>query len=138
MPDAPFQTCPTCGTPKVDGSHALVIYFANERERDDLATIIKAELPNATPYPVRSDSEFWQGYADKLLGQNNRLRAVVAEWLPIVQRQLDGLLIAAEAQDGAKSLYESAAWKAATERVDRMRTALDQSSVSEQPPEPES
>ncbi len=61
---------------------------------------------------------------DRLKAMNAELVGVVTEWLPIVQRQLDGLLTAAAAQDGAKSLFTSRAWKTANERVDRARAAL--------------
>jgi len=53
-----------------------------------------------------------------------KLVAILKEWLPIVQRQLDGLLLAAEKQGGARSLYGSDAWKTASARVDRMRAAI--------------
>ncbi|KKN33998.1 hypothetical protein LCGC14_0798110 [marine sediment metagenome] len=54
MPDAPFQTCPTCGTPKIERSHALVLYFRNDADREEFAAVVKAEMPNATVYPVGS------------------------------------------------------------------------------------
>ena len=49
---------------------------------------------------------------------------VLNGWSPIVQRHLDGLLMMVEAQDGAKGLFESAAWKAANKRVEDMQSAI--------------
>ena len=57
MADAPFHTCPTCGTPKIEGSHALVLYFRNDTDREEFAAVVKAEMPTATAYPVPSSAD---------------------------------------------------------------------------------
>ncbi len=67
------------------------------------------------------DTQFWRERTDKLLTDNEKLRASITEWLPIIQGQLDNLLRSAKAQDEARSLFLSTA----NARVDRMRAALE-------------
>ena len=65
---------------------------------------------------------------EQLRAANAELVEAAQPFLPILPRQLNGLLEAAEVQDGAKSLFESVAWKTATERVERLRAALARTS----------
>jgi len=48
----PFTECPTCGTPHVDESHSLILYFPDKTERDLFVEMAKRELKTATVYPV--------------------------------------------------------------------------------------
>ena len=41
----PFENCPTCGTPLIDGQHALVLYFDSEEAYRAAAALLKAALP---------------------------------------------------------------------------------------------
>lgn len=48
----PFKRCPTCGTPRVHDTCALVLYFDTDEDRASFVEVFKEVHPNASSYPV--------------------------------------------------------------------------------------
>lgn len=50
--DAPFDICETCGTPKLNNAHALVLYFRTEKDRADFTIVVQQEMLDVMTYSV--------------------------------------------------------------------------------------
>ena len=57
MSDKPFKLCPTCGTPQIDETLSLVLYFKSEKDRAEFAEVVKEFMPNASTFSTEDNPE---------------------------------------------------------------------------------